>query len=151
MPKAKPTTCGHNERPNVADGLCQTCYSRRWRALNPDKDAEHRQRARARFHGIELEDFTAMLVAQGRSCALCGKYLKNRRDRHIDHDHRTGRIRGVLCFTCNKGLGMLGDDEAGLKRAIEYLRGRKFNREYVGLLPAEHSIVLELPGEQWPQ
>jgi len=46
---------------------------------------------------------------------------------HIDHDHTTGVVRGVLCKPCNTGLGLLGDSEEGLSRALDYLReGRKF-------------------------
>jgi hypothetical protein len=136
MPRAKATTCGHAGR-NVAHGLCPKCYAVYWRNNNPEKDAEHRQRARARFHGIELEDFERILAEQGQCCGLCGKNLRDRRDRQIDHCHTTGRVRGVLCFTCNKGLGMLGDNESGLLRAVDYLRGHKFDTRYVGLLPGE--------------
>ncbi|MFF3290030.1 endonuclease VII domain-containing protein [Streptomyces sp. NPDC003023] len=42
---------------------------------------------------------------------------------HVDHCHRTGRVRGVLCFNCNSAIGKLGDDPDTLRRAIAYLEG----------------------------
>jgi hypothetical protein len=61
------------------------------------------------------------LLARG-ACDLCGKQADNL---HIDHDHSTGQVRGVLCSSCNTGLGKLGDTIEGLQRAITYLeRGR---------------------------
>ncbi|MFY7633251.1 endonuclease VII domain-containing protein [Streptomyces sp. NY05-11A] len=41
----------------------------------------------------------------------------------VDHCHQTGRVRGVLCFNCNSGLGLLGDDPAAVNRAADYLEG----------------------------
>jgi hypothetical protein len=131
--------CGHPDKRHVAHGKCPACYTAWLRASNPQKDARDRQKARARFHGIELEDFERILAEQDGCCGLCGKRLRSRRDRHIDHCHRTGRVRGVLCFTCNKGLGMLGDNEVGLRRAIAYLRGQKFDVKHVGILPGEQA------------
>ncbi|MEU9115034.1 endonuclease domain-containing protein [Streptomyces sp. NPDC048483] len=42
---------------------------------------------------------------------------------HVDHDHRTGKVRGVLCFNCNSGLGLLRDDPQAARRAIAYPEG----------------------------
>jgi hypothetical protein len=52
-------------------------------------------------------------------CANCGREAKL----HLDHDHKTGKFRGYLCIPCNMGIGQLGDDIAGLERALSYLRG----------------------------
>lgn len=54
-------------------------------------------------------------------CMICKKQLLASKDRHVDHDHRTNRVRGVLCFTCNKGIGQFKDDPSLLQLAIEYL------------------------------
>jgi hypothetical protein len=61
------------------------------------------------------------------SCSLCKKPVPprgtgERHKLHVDHCHTTGKIRGFLCNRCNTGLGKLGDDEAGLLRALEYVR-----------------------------
>ena len=55
-------------------------------------------------------------------CESCGRFPK--RTLAIDHCHKTGRFRGWLCSACNGGIGLLGDDLAGLLRAVEYLRKR---------------------------
>ena len=52
---------------------------------------------------------------------MCDKKLKDDRDTHIDHDHKTGKIRSILCNKCNVGLGMFNDDTAVLRRAAKYI------------------------------
>ncbi|MDE2097011.1 MAG: hypothetical protein KGL39_07180 [Patescibacteria group bacterium] len=54
------------------------------------------------------------------ACECCG--AKQTRALHLDHCHKTGKFRGWLCFSCNTGLGKLGDSTTGLKRALAYLR-----------------------------
>jgi hypothetical protein len=70
-------------------------------------------------HGITLLEWEARCAKQGGCCALCGEAKPLR----LDHDHKTKVIRGMLCARCNTGLGHFGDTEAGLLRAVSYLRG----------------------------
>ena len=58
------------------------------------------------------------LESQGGLCAICGCSKKL----HMDHDHDTGKIRGVLCGACNRGIGLLKDDYEVLSRAVDYLK-----------------------------
>ena len=58
---------------------------------------------RAKQLGVTDADYTRMLEAQGGGCAICGNPPKSRR-LHVDHDHRTGQVRGLLCFRCNRAL-----------------------------------------------
>jgi hypothetical protein len=58
-----------------------------------------------------------MIEAQGGTCATCGA-----KPEHVDHDHKTGRVRGVLCFNCNQALGNVRDDVLTLSRLGTYLR-----------------------------
>lgn len=87
---------------------------RRWRARNPGKSLEYH---RKRQYGLTPKDFMSLLTRQKRRCAICRK----RRELVIDHSHKTGRVRGLLCGSCNSGLGMLGDSRAILIRATKYI------------------------------
>lgn len=58
-----------------------------------------------------------MAVAQNNCCAIC----KKARKLVVDHDHLTGRVRGLLCKGCNTALGVFGDSTVGLRQAIAYL------------------------------
>lgn len=72
--------------------------------------------------GITIEEYEIMLDAQGNRCAICGGYQVIKGDNlYVDHDHITGRIRGLLCHYCNVGIGMLKDNPQILQNAIDYL------------------------------
>ncbi len=91
--------CG---RPSVSLGLCWAHYARE-RRYNGDPDA--------------------ILAQQGGVCALCGAASPGSANGWAtDHDHATGRVRGVLCHGCNVGLGAFRDSIDKLQRAIRYLR-----------------------------
>lgn len=80
---------------------------------------------RLHLHGISSADYRALLRAQKGVCALCGKkrfgWLKGKRELAIDHDHETGKVRGLLCGDCNTALGRFGEDPARLRAAADYL------------------------------
>jgi Recombination endonuclease VII len=62
-----------------------------------------RKPSRARGLGVSTEDYERMLAEQGGGCAICGAPPKTRR-LHVDHNHKTGKVRGLLCFRCNRAL-----------------------------------------------
>lgn len=86
--------------------------------------AERQLETIVKSHGISVEQFEAMLARQGGVCAICKRpqTVKRRRRLSIDHCHKTGVIRGLLCDQCNTGIGNLREDPAVLQAAIEYLR-----------------------------
>lgn len=65
-----------------------------------------------------------MLSNQDGGCGICEESPNRDKALDVDHNHDTGEVRGLLCNTCNRGLGMLGDDVATLKSAIDYLEGQ---------------------------
>ena len=71
-------------------------------------------------YGLEPADIEAMAQEQGHRCAICRRE-RGSRDLHIDHDHATGRVRGLLCPSCNMGLGQFRDSDEMLMAAITYL------------------------------
>ncbi|MGH7179501.1 MAG: endonuclease VII domain-containing protein [Tepidisphaeraceae bacterium] len=87
---------------------------RRFRETKPTM----RLRARLTSYRLTVEQYDRLRLNADDSCSICGR----RGSLVIDHDHRTGEVRGLLCPGCNAGLGMLGDSEAGLERALAYLR-----------------------------
>lgn len=80
--------------------------------------AEHRRRT----YGLERGDFFRILAEQEYGCAICRREI-NERTGNVDHDHKTGLMRGILCSACNSGLGLLGDTLESLQRAVRYLGG----------------------------
>lgn len=94
------------------------------RKLNPDnvlRDKKTQKNwAYKKKYKISLQDAIDYLKLQNNQCALCVKNLDNKTMR-VDHCHITGKFRGILCNTCNTGLGYLGDTFESLSKAVNYL------------------------------
>jgi hypothetical protein len=86
------------------------------------KDVVRESKYKSKF-GITLKDYNDILASQGGVCATCGK-PPNRKALSVDHDHRTGKVRGLLCQDCNFALGHVKDNPTILERLIDYLRSR---------------------------
>ena len=86
-----------------------------WRKKNPDKDLNIQLKHK---FGITLEIFKKIKVKQKNKCAIC----KKKKKLVVDHNHKSKKVRGLLCFTCNSGIGMLKDSIDILKSSIKYLR-----------------------------
>lgn len=102
----------HSQRPVVpGTKQCQPC-------LWDQQEANLRT-----FFGITVEDYARLELAQGRKCAICTLSCPSGRDLAVDHDHNTGKVRGLLCVNCNQALGKFKDDLRLLEKASIYLRG----------------------------
>lgn len=78
------------------------------------------------LYGVTKEQFLELAHKQGYRCAVCNASSEDAPYRlAIDHDHTTNEIRGLLCSSCNYGLGVMGDDADVLERAAQYLRQPK--------------------------
>ena len=138
--KIKPLSKFHKDK-NRSDGhyaYCKACvaevqrarYERDHdaiRAYHNDYRAEHRDEftdsALRRLYDLSLEDYDLMLEAQSNGCAICGKSPEENGKRlFVDHNHDTGDVRGLLCSTCNSGIGMLQDSSELCRRAMLYLK-----------------------------
>lgn len=86
------------------------------------------EQTRYKLYGLTPRQYKRMLEEQSYVCAICGQTNKGRK-LVIDHDHYTGRVRGLLCHLCNSGLGMFLDDVRLLSHAIVYLEDAEYKCE----------------------
>jgi hypothetical protein len=93
--------------------LCRTCRTN----ANVANRKWLRDYQLVRRYGISRQERSRLLIAQDGLCGICYE----RPAVTVDHDHATGRVRGMLCKACNVALGVLGDDVESLQRVIEYL------------------------------
>ncbi|MBE1597235.1 endonuclease VII domain-containing protein [Streptomyces stelliscabiei] len=117
---------------------CRECSRRRnreYRARNAEAITARRRAARQtpeglrksrdrdlrRHYGISLVDLERMIHAQENRCGICSDEFTSHKQTHVDHCHRTGSIRGILCATCNLMLGHAKDDQQRLLAAAQYL------------------------------
>ena len=96
---------------------CKPCHNARSRETRVRLYGGGREYHLRRRYGLTSADVEAMIEAQGGTCATCAA-----KPEHVDHDHATGKVRGVLCFNCNQALGNVRDDEMTLHRLARYLR-----------------------------
>ena len=82
-----------------------------------------RRNGLSRLYGLSVEAYNALLKDQGNVCRICGTDSpgRNHANWSVDHDHLTGRVRGLLCHRCNVGVGHFDDDPSRLRRAADYL------------------------------
>ncbi|MGW2232566.1 endonuclease VII domain-containing protein [Streptomyces sp. NPDC001759] len=108
--EVKPHSEWHRKR-SAPDGLASRCKACRAVLLRQD----HLKRK----YGLTEAERDALIAAQIGVCCICLSAAAT----HVDHCHKTGRVRGVLCFNCNAGLGLLRDDPEAMNRAAAYLEG----------------------------
>lgn len=108
------------------DGLttaCKTCHRTRQQA-NPEHFLNQRKSHLKRKYGITLDEYDCMLESQGGVCGICATTVEGK-ELCVDHDHETLEVRGLLCTTCNKAIGQLGDTVEDLRKALAYLENTK--------------------------
>lgn len=113
--KCNESGCDNNR--HRTQSKCKECYrlfGRRHRHYHTDYKLKTR-------YNITIEDQKEMLRRQNNSCAACKIAFKNGLDTHLDHCHRTGKIRGLLCRRCNTALGIVHDSASRLHLLIDYL------------------------------
>lgn len=94
-------------------------YQKTWKERHPEKRKLYTRNSRIRAYGIEPEIYYKMLEKQGQRCAICNAE-STRRAMNIDHDHKSGKIRGLLCDRCNLSLGHI-ERHDWMERAKQYL------------------------------
>lgn len=133
--KSKPFSAFH-KKSAAKDGLqasCKKCNNnsaREWQQANPEKFEEIWKRnsygdtailkRKARRYGLTLEELVFLFEKTNGKCEICGK--APRKTLCVDHCHKTGKVRGLLCEICNKSLGGFYDSVETLESAIKYLK-----------------------------
>lgn len=120
-------TCAHKRRL-----VMQRSSQKSWRDINPRKrkynsSVDRKHKLKKNFN-MTPEEYNSIYESQGGLCDICrgtqnAKYTKFL---NVDHDHTTGKVRGLLCHNCNLGLGVFKDNTEIIARAIEYLN--KYNK-----------------------
>jgi len=90
----------------------------RYQRANPEKMQDYNRKYE---FGIPLGEYDRMLVEQNGVCAICRQPLMHSRPLDVDHCHITRQIRGLLCWSCNRGLGFFKDNPTYLHNALSYL------------------------------
>jgi hypothetical protein len=72
-------------------------------------------------YNLTIEQKDNLILQQNNCCAICGEKFVSSKHTHVDHCHKTNKIRKILCTSCNTGLGCFNDDQERLKKAIDYL------------------------------
>jgi hypothetical protein len=100
-------------------------YSEKYRLKYIETYADYARNTKYKQnYGITIEDYNKMFDDQNGLCAICSNPESKGRSKHfhVDHDHLTGKIRGLLCSTCNTALGKFNDDINLINKAIKYLQ-----------------------------
>jgi hypothetical protein len=106
---------------------CQAEAARNWYRKNPERAAAtQRRRKLQRGYDLTPEQYEALLATQGGVCAICGRPERVAREGKpvrlaVDHCHTTGAIRGLLCTSCNRALGLFGEDVHLMEACVQYL------------------------------
>lgn len=112
------------------DSICKVCSKKKTYAYRQSEMSvlskytiARKSRLKSKY-GLTLEDYEKLFEAQNGVCAICEKREQQNKLLAVDHNHRTGAIRGLLCSLCNTAIGKLGDDPDLVKRALDYLVAR---------------------------
>jgi len=94
-------------------------YNARYRKDHPEQTKDTYLRYN---YGISLEQYNGLLLKQNNSCAGCLRSFSPALVAAVDHEHKTGAVRGLLCSFCNRALGLVRDDPATLRRMCDYVQ-----------------------------
>lgn len=128
--ETKPVSEFYKDRQNGSKRYeCKGChleyYRNKWKDADPSYREARRESSRKYIlsqYGLTPKDYHSMLEEQGFVCAIC-ETKPEAGNLAIDHCHKTGGVRGLLCKQCNSAIGILGDNPEGLGRALAYLEG----------------------------
>ena len=92
-------------------------YSKEYRS-KPENKKKAKDNSLKWHYGISLEEYNTLYEKQNGNCKICGEHFDSL---YVDHDHVTGKVRGLLCIKCNSAIGLLNEDKTIFQKAINYL------------------------------
>jgi hypothetical protein len=125
----KPLADFNRRRLNGFQSVCRACQAARAAVYAKTHAARILELHRLRKYGLSRVAFSGLYAEQNGRCAVCSRLLVPRGDQarqpHVDHDHKSGKVRGLLCGSCNRGIGLFKDRPTTLRAAATYLERRK--------------------------
>lgn len=115
--RLKPTVSDEERRRHI------TPSQGRYRSIcNICRNAQKRDAGLRARYGIGVQEYNQLLESQNGVCAICKETCPTGRNLAVDHSHKSGKVRGLLCVRCNQGLGHFMDSEELITRMLEYAR-----------------------------
>lgn len=141
-------------RPPNLRRICRDCYyaqKKDWERRRQQHVREYHRKYRCQQYGITIADYDAMLELQQGKCPICYQAL-GPKGQTIDHDHKTGKVRGIVHSKCNLVIGNASEDISVLVGAIRYLVAHRGDtvQQQIELTPVIQSKGAEIGGEAWP-
>lgn len=120
---SRSTHCQKCWRPRKSPGArctyCKRAWNKSWEETNKKKVSDKNRKSRLKFrYGITIEEYDALYAKQKGRCGIC---KSKKRELVIDHCHKSGKVRGLLCRKCNLALGHFDDSLKKLAQAVAYL------------------------------
>lgn len=109
-------------KPRPAEKPGPRCVTHHRAFVKAQKVRNHDRMVVRTYEGMEPGDYDRMYAEQGGRCAICVWATGKTKRLAVDHNHRTGKVRGLLCGPCNQFIGRMGDDPEVFERAAAYLR-----------------------------
>ncbi|KKK92520.1 hypothetical protein LCGC14_2702080, partial [marine sediment metagenome] len=98
----------------------------RWKSWKRTTYKRHGKEYHLKAYGLSMKQYREILTKQKGGCAICCSASNREKYLCVDHDHRTGTVRGLLCGHCNKGIGFFKDNPKLLDKASRYVRLRRY-------------------------
>ena len=112
--------CKHRLNKDGLNRQCKRCAREQFVKLAEDSPGiRWKYKLKSRF-GLRVEDYYQILSAQNGGCSACGEAPKAGKKLCVDHNHKTGKVRGLLCFPCNVSLGALKEDPNRIRGLLAY-------------------------------
>lgn len=101
---------------------CRNSFYKKYIQANPDKNRNNERKSRLKNEfNLTIEQYDILSIKQNNICAICQKPCSKNKRLSVDHCHKTGEIRGLLCNSCNRGLVHFKDSQENLNNAVSYL------------------------------